>query len=198
MPAYRKAIALPLRVALAGLSALVLASCDAGGVRTVTYGTYSPTATYYFAAWAGSRGPLLIELRNSPYPDPPERVAEIIAGSATGSYMLPGVTFTAQPALAWQPDWRIVYAFQVPEGMRMEQVCDPASPLPSASRSGEWYALAVFCNGPRPIRGTASWSKPVPGPDSPEFRRWASYTMYGMFPSGYEGSANPNPPPIPP
>jgi hypothetical protein len=197
MPSSTPLLSSPFRLGFLGLSLVVLAACAAGSIRTVNYGTYSPTATRLYAAWAGSGGPLLIEMRNSPYAEPPQRAAEIIAASATGSYVLPGVTFTANPAEAWHPDWRIVYAFQVPQSLRMEPVCNPSMPLPSTQPPGtvatEWYALVVFCNGWQPIRGAGAWSYPVPGPDTPDFRSWASYTMSGLFPSSFEGADTANP-----
>jgi hypothetical protein len=200
MPSLRDTISRMRHAALVGLATAALASCGAGGVRTMTFGTYSPVATRLFAAWAGSRGPLLIELRNSPYPDPPERVAEFIARAASGSYVLPGVTFTADPRKAWRPEWRIVYAFQMPPGLRMNPLCEPAEPLPApgpGAAPGEWYTLVVFCNGVEPIRGTAAWSRPVPGPDSADFRAYASYTMFGVFPAGLDGGDNADPKLIP-
>src|SRR5437016_763780 len=88
-----------IRAALFALGALILVSCAAGGkVRTVTYGyPYGPYTARSFAAWAGSGGPLLVELRNNPYPNSPQQVADVIADAASSSYVLPGVRFTANP-----------------------------------------------------------------------------------------------------
>ena len=174
-----------LRVALIGLSVLVLTGCAAGTVRTVGFGTYSPGAARMYAAWAGSRGPLLIEMRNSPYPDPPQRAAQILAESATGASVLPGVGFTANPAAAWHPDWRVVFSFNVPASLPIEPICNPALPLPAAP-AADWYALVVFCNGAQPINAVGAWSGPVPGPDSVEFRAWARHVMYGLFPPSFD------------
>src|SRR4051812_49749795 len=111
MTIRRTAMTSLLRAAVFALSALILVSCAAGGkVRTVNYGyPYPPYTARSFAAWAGSGGPLLVELRNNPYPDPPQQVAQIIADAATNSYALPGVRFTANPNEAWHPDWRVVF-----------------------------------------------------------------------------------------
>src|SRR5437870_4245329 len=99
------------RAALFALSALIVASCAAGWtLRTMTYGPHEAGTARLFAAWAGSGGPILVELRNNPYPNPPQQVAQIIAEAASG-YVLVGVTFTANRSAAWHPDWRVVYAY---------------------------------------------------------------------------------------
>ncbi len=158
------------RAALAALGALVLVSCAAGGkVRTVNWGhPYPPSTARSFAAWAGSGGPLLVELRNNPYPDPPQQVASIIAEAATASYVLPGARFTANPNEAWHPDWRMVFAFK------------PAG--------GDWYALIVFCNDWRPITAAGAWSVPLVGPNSSDFRDFVAQSMLALLPNESNGA----------
>jgi hypothetical protein len=170
-----------LRTLLALIGALALASCGAGsGIRLIPYGTTPPYAVAMYAAWAGSGGPMLIELRGNPYPDSPDRVAQIMAEAATSNYVLASVAFTSDPKLAWRPDWRVVYAFGS-TALGQEQVCEAGGPPSPAPPGPDWYALVVFCNGRTAINSIGASSPSVPGPDTPQFRAYAVVTLRGLF-----------------
>jgi hypothetical protein len=181
-----------LRAAVFAFSALVLISCAAGGkVRTVGYRyPYDPSTARNFAQWAGSGGPILVELRNNPFPNPPEQVAPIIAEAASNAAVLPGDRFTANPNEAWHPDWRVVFAFNVPQALQLAPICDPRLPLPATQSGGDWYAAVVFCNEWRPITAAGAWSVPIPDPNSKDFRDFVGQAIYAMLPREGFGADN--------
>jgi hypothetical protein len=171
-----------LRLSALALLAAALASCDAATVRTVNYQQPNQTwQAYRLARYAGAEGPILVEMRNSPYPGPPEQAAAVIAEAAGGD-VVSGTPFTGDPKAAARPDWRVVYAFNV-GSPPAAAVCDKNQPAPPPP-VGAWAALVVFCNGPTPIISLGAWSAALPGPDSPEFRNFGRLTLLHMFGQG--------------
>jgi hypothetical protein len=169
------------------IAALGLASCS--GVRTINYGQpYQPTAARSFLAWAGSAGPVPLEIAGNPFPQPDREVAAAIAEAASG--FVPGMStrFTAEAGEAAHPDWRVVYAFNVAAASSSASICEHRQPVPSVVAKDTLTALVVFCNEAKPIISAGVWSPPVKGPGTPEFQSLARYAIVDLFPPEFSGA----------
>ncbi|MBI1776169.1 MAG: hypothetical protein HYR63_12555 [Proteobacteria bacterium] len=177
------------RAACLGLVAVGLLSCT--GLRTINYGQpYQPTSARSFLGWAASAGPVLLEVRDNPFPVPPPVVASTIATAAFG--VIPGIParFTADPAEAGRPEWRVVYDFNVAPSTSSAQICDPNVPARRVATTDQLTALVVFCNETRPIIAAGAWSAPIPGSESPLFRQFARHSMATLFEPQFNGNGH--------
>ena len=174
------------RIASVSLAAIGLMSCS--GVRTVNYGQpYQPLAARSFLHWAGSAGPVPIEVRNNPFPESNEVVASVIADAASDRVAGLTTRFTADAGEAPHPDWRVVYAFNVAPSTAAARICDPSQPTQPGGSRDTLTVLVVFCNETKPIISAGVWSPPIAGPATPEFRSLAQHGMTDLFPPEFMG-----------
>jgi hypothetical protein len=168
------------RVLAAALVTAGLSACS--DVRTLNYGApYQPATARSYLAWAGAAGPVLVELRGNPFQGSDQAVAGAIADEVTGSVAGLPVRFTANPAEAAHPDWRVVYDFSAEPSKASATVCAEAGPTRPARNGGQVTALLVFCNEAKPIIAAALWAKPVAGPGAEGFRELAQHGMRDLF-----------------
>jgi hypothetical protein len=172
---------LVLRAATLALAAIVLAACN--GVRVVNYGQpFQPASANYFLGWAGAAGPVLVEVRDSPFADSDLAVAAAIAEATSGALIVAPVRFTARSTEASHPAWRVVYDFDIAPSTAAAAVCDASRPTPRGNAGEGLSALVVFCNDTKPIMSAGAWSPPIAGVATPEFRSFAYHSMQGLFP----------------
>jgi hypothetical protein len=168
-----------MRRSVATLAAmLALAGC-AGQVRTVTYGFPQTTSTarlYLQDAAAG--GPVLLEVRDNPFRDD---VATPFALAASNSVIGIPVRFTADPAQAARPEFRVVVQFN-PGSLGAADICGPARrPGGTGPTVGELTALVAFCHQFQPVLALQAVAPATDRADSPAIRDLAQQSMLRMF-----------------
>ena len=160
------------------IAVATLAGC-AGTVSTVTYPfPYTSSAARVYLQDAATRGPMLLQVRDNPFP---EDVARPIAEAASRTSIGISVRFTANPAEAAKPDYWMVVQFDPEPGASSAGVCDPRRPVGRASSPGRLNALVVFCHASGPILSLTAQAPRPEHADSPIIRELTEQAMLRMF-----------------
>lgn len=166
----------------------VLGGC-ADGVSTVTHDyPYPPSTASGYLRDAGAAGPVLLEVRDSPFPGD---VAAPLADAASRTSVGFLTRFTTVRSEAAKPDYRMVVQFDPDVGTTSAGVCDPAQPAGHRSSTGRLSALVAFCHQSRPILSVMAAGPRPDRPDSPILRDLAQQAMLRMFIREPGGSDSP-------
>lgn len=170
------------RVVIPAALATVLLSGCAGMVRTVT-SEYPQTAAVARENLqdAAAAGPVLLEVRDNPFPDD---AARSLARAASATSVGFDVRFTTDRAQAGRSDFRLVVQFSPAPGISAAEVCDSSRPVAKAATDG-LTAVVAFCKQAQPILSLTAVGPRADGPDSSVIRQIAEQAMMRMFiPSG--------------
>jgi len=169
-----------LRYAPAALLALTLLGGCAGALQTMTneYPQTVNTARGNLQD-AAAQGPVLLEVRDSPFSD--DDVARILADAASATSIGFQVRFTSDRARAAKPERRIVVQFSPAAGISSAAVCDASRPVPLSESATRLTALVTFCDHARPILSMAAWGARPDRADAPVIRSLAEQAMLRMF-----------------
>ncbi len=190
----RHGLDLMARPAIAGLALLGLAACGTNDpIRSINYAN-SPDSDYTrdFMQWAGSSGPVLIELRDNPFPIGAAVVARTIAEASNGAPSGGIVTFTANPADAARPEWRVVYSFYPGSAVTSAQLCDESRQLAHRPQEGRLEVLVAFCNERYVIGSVGISAPPIAPGDTVGLAQLAERGMTDLLQPGKRGNDYPD------
>jgi len=137
--------------------AAVAASALLAGCVTVneSYTGVNNTSKREFLNYAGGESPVLVTVVNAPFSQGATAMAEMAARLAEVSISESTVKFTADPALANQPHFRVVMVFDPPVTASVHDMCQADTSAPKVARSGgDMRIYSVFCAREEPLSGT--------------------------------------------
>jgi hypothetical protein len=158
--------------------AALTAACEDGPASVS--GTWRSPATWSTMIYASSDGPLLVEVLGHPFAgqaagDLAVRVAAAMSGQLIGRPL----TFTASPAQAPRPQYRVVVAFNLPVATDPKALCGgKVSPGPAADKV---RVLASFCDDGQMLASVQGWVGKADGADDPRFRRLLGQMTRDLF-----------------
>ena len=111
-----------LTQAVLALAVSGVAACDEVPQTVVTF--MRPGGTWAFFDYATSRGPLLVQVLTVPAGYTPDSVSAQAGAAVSRAIQRKVVTATADPAQAAAPEYRLVFAFDLPAATAPERLCD--------------------------------------------------------------------------
>lgn len=155
---------------LMSLGAAALAAITAGcgdGPATMAGGWRSP------AAWgamvhATSSGPMLVQVHGDPFGLPPARFRALVAEAMTNKVFGRPTAFTADPAQAPRPGFRVVLAFNPPADASPEHLCR-GQVVTAATAPDRVTVLGAFCQGDTLLASIKGWVARVDDPGDKRF-----------------------------
>lgn len=111
-----------LAQAVVALAVTGVAACDEVPQTVVTF--MRPGGTWAFFDYATSRGPLLVQVLTVPSGFAPEAVSAQAGAAVTRAIQRKVIATTADPSQAAAPDYRLVFAFDLPTSTAPERLCD--------------------------------------------------------------------------
>lgn len=106
-----------LAVAVTGVAA-----CDDLPQTVVTF--MRPGGTWAFFDYASSRGPVLVQVLTAPSGFTPATVSAQAGAAVSRAIQRKVITTTADPVQAAAPEYRLVFAFDLPTSTAPERLCD--------------------------------------------------------------------------
>lgn len=133
------------RLAQAALALAVggVAACDTAPQTVVTF--MRPGGTWAFFDYATSRGPVLVQVLTAPAGHSPAALSERAGAAVAQAIQRKRITTTADPALATAPDYRLVFAFDLPASTAPDRLCDGSALTPHED-PGVIRVLGAFCH----------------------------------------------------
>lgn len=166
-------------VLLSSLAALAFLAGCAGSLRTVTYEyPLTVSAARINLQDAAASGPILLEVRDSPFTGD---VARALAEAASETSVGFKADFTTDRARAGKPGTRLVVQFSPAPGVGSAEVCDSSRPVAKAPDSNQLSALVAFCNMAQPILSLAAVGARPEGSEAPLLKNLAEQAMIRMF-----------------
>lgn len=166
-----------LSVGAAALAALVSGCGD--GPATVAGGWRSP-ATWSSMVYATKDGPLLVEVHGDPFGLPPGRFRTAVAEAMTDAIFGRPSTFTTDRALAPQPRYRVVLAFNAPDTTDPRDLC--RGQIATLAQPGERITVhGAFCEDATLLASIRGWVAKVQGTDDERFRRLVNQLTRELF-----------------
>jgi hypothetical protein len=103
-------------------------------------------SAFEFLRYAGSQGPVLVELVGEPFAGGAKLAPEQLATQMKATFTEPWISFTADKAKAAQPDYRMIWVVDPPPSLAIDAACQGKAAT-GAVRRAEQVALRVyFCN----------------------------------------------------
>lgn len=161
----------------AALAAMVSGCGD--GPATVA-GTWRSPAAWSSMIYATSKGPMLIEVHGDPFGQNAADFRAQLAEVMTNKIMGRATAFTADPALAPQPRYRVVLAFNAPDNADARHLCE-GSVATAAAPSEKVTVLGAFCDGGTLLASVRGWVVKVDGPGDTRFRQLMAQVVRDLF-----------------
>lgn len=176
-----------MRSIATALAALVVTGCVTSQVATTPT---NASGRIKYLELAGADGPVLVAAGNPPAGSSAE-AAVLIAASATASGAARGTRFTADPAQAAKPRYRVISLFDPPPGLAADAACAAyRQPVPVARRADRTGLYMAFCRDDVAIAAATVRGARLEGPRDPELDAMVKAGMREMFP----GTGDPNAP----
>jgi hypothetical protein len=103
-------------------------------------------SAFDFLRYAGSQGPVLVEIIGEPFAGGAKVEAEQLATQMKATFTEPWISFTADKAKAAQPDYRMIWVVDPPPSLAIDAACLGKATTGTVRRA-EHVALRVyFCN----------------------------------------------------
>lgn len=166
-----------LSLGAATLTAMVSGCGD--GPATVA-GTWRSPATWSSMIYATSKGPMLIEVHGDPFGQNAADFRGQLAQAMTDKVMGRATAFTADPALAPQPRYRVVLAFNAPGNTDARHLCE-GRVATAAVPSEKITVLGAFCDGESLLASVRGWVVKVDGPGDKRFRQLIAQVVRDLF-----------------
>lgn len=164
--------------------ALLVAAC-AGAGTLVHHVTIDEAYSTQEVGYAGAGGAIRVEIAGNPFAVDDATFAAAIAEAMQGATFGTRVPFTADPALAPRPDYRVRMLFNGPAAASYMSFCAGDPPAVPAARTRELRLLAGFCRGDRALTYLSAVGSAADLSD-PAFRAFVRQVTLRLFP--------PNPP----
>jgi hypothetical protein len=147
----------------------VLARGGRFAASNVTY-KHGPQVWDFFIA-AVRNGPALVVVDGNPFAIDTKSLAEGVASAMQSGFSEPFVKFTADPAEAPNPAYRIIWTLDPAPGYDLNAVCGERRP-PTAAPAGERFEMRVaFCQDGRLLSAVHGWmARASAGPDQAAWR----------------------------
>jgi hypothetical protein len=171
----------PFGLALLALVGVVLGCADA--IRTVVdqHPKDARTARVYLHS-ASAEGPVLLQIRDNPFPGTDRTVASAMARAASHTVTGLNVRVTDDAAAAFDRDYRLVVAFNPGPTVTSEVVCGPSRPMVPKVSADRLTAMVAFCYRDAPVVSIDVVAPPASGPDAPVLGQMVQRAMLDMFP----------------
>lgn len=159
----------------------IVGGCD-DGPATAPSGLRSPAA-WSSMVHAGKAGPILVEVRGTPFRTSAEAFVKQVAAAMEGAVAQRVFRFTADPAAAKEPHLRTVVLF-APERI-VDETAACAGLMPPPFAEGELaetiHLLAAFCSKDRPLAAATGWVRKVGDAGDPRFVALVQQTTRELF-----------------
>ncbi|MGE5477254.1 MAG: hypothetical protein ACM3Q1_11405 [Bacteroidales bacterium] len=149
------------------LGAAMLTALAAGcgdGPATIA-GTWRSPAAWSSLVYATSKGPLLIEVHGAPFAEAPAEFRTTLAMMMTNRVFGRPTAFTADPAVAPQPRYRVVLAFNPAPATDARDLCQGtvAVSADAVAENARLTVQAAFCDGATVLASIQGWVAKVGG-----------------------------------
>jgi hypothetical protein len=163
---------------MAAMGAALVSGCG-DGPATVA-GTWRSPAAWSSMIYATSKGPMLIEVHGDPFGQDAAGFRAQLAAAMTNQLMGRATAFTADPALAPEPRYRVVLAFNAPDNADAHHLCQGRV----ATAAVPWEKVTVlgaFCDGGTLLASVRGWVVKVDGPGDKRFRQLMGQVVRDLF-----------------
>jgi hypothetical protein len=158
--------------------AAIVSACEEGPASVS--GTWRSAATWSTMIHASADGPLLVEVLGQPFAGPSvDELAPQVAAAMSGQLIGRPLAFTADRGQAPRPQYRVVLAFNAPDGTDAKALC--AGRVETRPGQERITALATFCGDGEALASVRGWVSRVEGPADPRFRRLLGQMTRELF-----------------
>lgn len=135
-----------------------------------------------FLTYAASQSPVLLEVKRAPFAGGDKLTSAAAARFASGAIFAHPARFTADPASALHPDYRVVfYVNSFPAGSP-DGLCESGEDLPRKEAPGQIRLDAAFCAGDEALSTAWAQGPAVINPEEPAFRAMVRGLVNELFP----------------
>lgn len=167
------------RLLALGTAAIAALSACGDGPATVT-GTWRSPATWSSLVYASNTGPLLVEVHGDPFGVGDATFRGLVAEAMDRQVHGRVVPFTAVPAEAPRPQFRVTIAFMAPPTLSTADLC--AGRITTGTPGSDRITMAAaFCDGQQVLSSVSGWVDGAEGPRDKRFRQLLAQVVRALF-----------------
>ncbi len=164
---------------LSFLSALGLSVCGDGPVTQQSY--LRPSGTWSEFVYAGSDGPILLEIRGEPFKGGQAQLDRLVLATLAEAFPERPTTFTLDPTQALHPNFRLTLMFDPPKMARAANLCAGEALVQAPNEAGKVNVLMGFCSKGEMLSESWGWVKKVEGPTDPRLGKLIHFAVRHLF-----------------
>lgn len=103
-------------------------------------------SAFEFLRYAGTQGPVLVELVGTPFAGGAKFGPDLLATQMRATFSEPWLSFTADKAKAAQPDYRIIWVADPPPSLAIDAACQGKAAAGPVRRAEQVQMRVYFCN----------------------------------------------------